>query len=338
MRRDLPKKGRPPIFWALLTLGTILLLHLFFSPGFFHLELKNGRLYGTLIDILNRAAPVMLLSLGMTLVIATGGIDLSVGAVMAIAGATAASLLNRHSNHPFAGALGGLLAALLAGAWNGALVALLRIQPIVATLILMVTGRGIAQLLTNGQIVTFENRPFEYIGRGNTLGIPFPVVLVLIVFAAFAWFARHTAYGLFLEATGDNETASRYAGVQTARVKFAAYLLSGLCAGFAGLIVTADIKAADSNNAGLWLELDAILAVVIGGTSLLGGRFFLAGSLVGAILIQTVTTSILTMNLPVQFTLVVKAVVVIIVCLLPSETFRNVIHRRFASPEAVAKL
>jgi simple sugar transport system permease protein len=140
-----------------------------------------------------------------------------------------------------------------------------------------------------------------------------------------------TATGLFIESTGDNETASRYSGVNTRLVKLLVYSFCGVCAGIAGLIVTADIKAADANNAGLWLELDAILATVIGGTALQGGRFHPAGSLVGAILIQTLTTTILTRGVPVEFTLVVKALVIIGVCLLQSEEFRKLVWRRSAS-------
>lgn len=124
--------------------------------------------------------------------------------------------------------------------------------------------------------------------------------------------------GLFVEATGDNAAASRLAGVDTARVKLLVYVLCGVCAGLAGLIVASDIKGADANNAGMYIELDAILAVVIGGTSLSGGRFSLVGSLIGALLIQSLTTTILTKGIPVQFTLVVKAIVILAVCLMQS--------------------
>jgi len=192
----------------------------------------------------------------------------------------------------------------------------------------MVSGRGIAQLLTDGQIITFESRALEFVGRGTFLGLPFTITLVLIVFLIVAFAQTRTAAGLFIEATGDNETASRYSAVNTRVVKLLVYSVCAVCAGIAGLIVTADIKAADANNAGLWLELDAILATVIGGTPLQGGRFYPAGSLVGAILIQTLTTTILTRGVPVEFTLVVKALVIIAVCLLQSEEFGKVVWRR----------
>jgi ribose/xylose/arabinose/galactoside ABC-type transport system permease subunit len=309
--------------WPLVALGLVLLFNLIFTPGFFRLEIKNGRLYGSLIDILNRAAPVMLLSIGMTLVIATGGVDLSVGALMAIAGAIAALSITRLHFSIWAVIAMSLAAALLAGLWNGLLVAFLEVQPIVATLILMVAGRGIAQLLTDGQIITFENKPFEFLAGGSLCALPFTITIVVLVFALAALLTRKTALGLFIEAVGDNETASRYSGINTRSVKLLVYAFCGFCAGVAGLIVASDIKAADTNNAGLYLELDAILAVVIGGTALTGGRFYLLSSLIGALLIQALTTTILTRGIPVEFTLVVKALVIVAVCLLQSETFRQ---------------
>jgi galactofuranose transport system permease protein len=312
--------------WPLMALALVLLFNFAFTKDFFEITFRNGRAYGSLIDILNRGAPIMLLALGMTLVIATGGVDLSVGAVMAITGATAALLVAR-ADLPIAGAIIpiALGVALLAGLWNGVLVGFFGVPPIVATLILMVSGRGIAQLLTDGQIITFENATLEFIGRGAFLGLPFTITLVLIIFVAVVLLQTRTAAGLFIEATGDNETASHYAGVNTRAVKLLVYSFCAVCAGIAGLIVTADIKAADANNAGLWLELDAILATVIGGTALTGGRFFPLGSLVGAILIQALTTTIQTRGVLVEVTQVVKAAVIIAVCLLQSEEFRKLL-------------
>ncbi len=319
------------LLWPLVALAAVLLWNLAFSPGFFHIEVRDGHLYGSLIDIANRAAPVMLTALGMTLVLATFGVDLSVGAVMAIAGAVAALVVEPRGG--VAAILLALAASLAAGLWNGVLVAYLDIQPIVATLILMVAGRGIAQLLTNGQIITFHNPVLETLGGGFFLGLPFPITLVAGVYVVLGLTVRRTALGLFIEAVGDNASASRYAGVPAARVKLLAYVICGLCAGLAGLIVTSDIRAADANNAGMYLELDAILAAVIGGTSLSGGRFNLLGALLGGLLIQSLTTTILTKGIPVQFTLVVKALVIIAVCLLQSEPLR----RRFARQKAVEK-
>ncbi|HEY0865906.1 MAG TPA: ABC transporter permease [Fimbriimonas sp.] len=319
--------------WALLVLVLVLAFNAAFTPGFFGLEIREGRIYGSLIDILNRAAPVALLSLGMTLVIATGGVDLSVGAVMAVAGAVAASLIARPSGNPLAGIdLGGsipmivlasLAVALACGYFNGILVSLLGLQPIVATLLLMVAGRGVAQLLANGQIVTFTEPGFQRLATGSFLGLPNPVWIVAAAFGAFSLLTRATALGLFIEATGSNPVAARYAGVNAKRIKQAVYVLSGLCAGIAGLILTADIQAADANNAGLYLELDAILAVSVGGTALTGGRFSLVGSMFGALLMQTLTTTILTRGVSPEITLVLKALIVVVVCLLQSPVFQQ---------------
>ncbi len=313
--------------WPLVALALVLAFNLVTSPSFFHLEMKDGRLFGSLVDILNRAAPVMLISLGMTLVIATGGVDLSVGAVMAIAGAVAAILINKTFSLPAVLALS-LGAAMFAGIWNGFLIGFFKVPPIVATLILMVSGRGIAQLLTDGQHIRFQNHGFEFIGRGYLFGLPFAVTIIACTLILFLLLTQKTATGLFIESTGDNEVASRYAGVQTRTVKVLVYAVCSLCAGVAGLIATANLAEADASATGASLELDAILATVIGGTALQGGRFFLVGSLIGAVLLQTLTTTILTRGVPSQWTPVVKAIVIIIVCLLQSESFRKALFPR----------
>src|SRR5438552_1687037 len=317
-----------PLVWPLIALGALLLFNVLFTEGFARISSKDGHFYGSLVDILKLSSRVMLVSLGMTLVIATAGVDLSVGAVVAIAGSLAAKLLvQEQAGLPLAlAATSGL--CLVLGAWNGALVAWLGVQPIVATLILMVAGRGIAQLLTDGQIITVESPGFSFIAGGHFLGLPFPVTLVAMMWLITVALTRGTAMGLFIESVGNNETASRFSGVNARAVKMFVYMFTGFCAGMAGLIEASDIKAADANNAGLYIELDAILAVVIGGTSLNGGRFNLAGSLVGALIIQTLTTAIKMRGVPVDYTLVVKAAVVLGVCLLQSEAVRKLVWRK----------
>ncbi|MGF7054590.1 simple sugar transport system permease protein [Bosea sp. OAE752] len=294
----------------------ILAMNWLVSPQFFEIRLQDGRLFGSLIDVLNRGAPVALLSLGMVLVVAMRGIDLSVGAVMAIAGAIAASLADSHSLPVvLAAALG---AGLLCGLWNGILVAVFGIQPIVATLILMVAGRGIAQLITEGRIVTFTSPSLAWFGGGSVLGLPPPVVLTLAMLVLTLVIVRGTALGLLIEATGANAKASALAGVGTRLITIATYVWCGLCAALAGVVAAADILGADANNAGLWLELDAILAVVIGGTSLLGGRFSLVLAVVGALIIQAMNTGILLSGFPPETNLIVKAMVVLAVLLAQS--------------------
>ncbi|MGY2934699.1 sugar ABC transporter permease [Bradyrhizobium canariense] len=308
----LPRRGLAQI----LALIVILAVDRVVSPQFFDLRLQDGRLFGSLIDVLNRGTPVALLSLGMVLVIATRGIDLSVGAVMAISGAIAASLADTHSLAVvLAAALG---AGLICGLWNGFLVAVLGMQPIVATLILMVAGRGIAQLITEGRIVTFSSPDLVWLGNGSILGLPVPVAIALGMLILTGAVVRGSALGLLIEATGGNARASELAGVGTRAMILAVYVWCGVCAALAGVIAAADIMGADANNAGLWLELDAILAVVIGGTSLFGGRFSLVLAVLGALIIQTMNTGILLSGYPPEFNLLVKAVVVLAVLLLQS--------------------
>ncbi|HMS54908.1 MAG TPA: ABC transporter permease [Fimbriimonadaceae bacterium] len=308
-------KRTPAWAWAAIALMLVLVFNAVFTPGFLEITVRDGRLYGSLIDILNRAAPVGLLALGMTLVIATGGIDLSVGAVMAIAGTVAANAVSKGGT--LAQAVGpALLAGAFSGSLNGFLVAVLEFQPIVAPLLLLVTGRGIAQMLANGQIVTFNDPSFAEIGRGAFAGVPNAAWILAIFFLVFAGLTRLTGIGLLLESTGSNSAAAKYVGINTKALKSLVYTLSGLCAAVAGLIITADIQAADANNAGLYLELDAILAVSVGGTALAGGRFSLAGSIIGALLMQALTTTILTRGVSPEATLVVKAAIIIAVCLM----------------------
>lgn len=309
-------------------LALILLFNAIFSPGFFEITVREGRLYGSLIDIVNRGTPVLLLALGMTLVIATAGVDLSVGAIMAIAGAVAAGILVRPEGTLFANLhlpqafafmlLAALVVAILLGCFNGVLIGKFGVQPIVATLILMVAGRGFAQLLTNAQKVPFNNEQFVAIGSGNVLGIPMPVIIFLFVFLALTLLVRKTALGLFIEAVGSSAKAARLCGINATGIKVFVYACSGLMAGIAGLIAAGDLKATDASNAGLYLELDAILAVAIGGTALTGGKFSLAGSVVGALVMQALTTTILTKGISPEVTQVVKALIIVALCVAQS--------------------
>lgn len=308
----------------LAALAAILAANTLIAPGFLDISLQNGRLYGSLIDILVRAAPVAILAIGMTLVIATRGIDLSVGAVMAISGAVAASLIV--AGYPLIAVIPAALAAGFAcGLLNGFLVAIFDIQPIIATLILMVAGRGIAQLITEGAILTFNNDAFAALGSGSFLGVPIPVLIWIAAGAVIGLAVRHSALGFLIEATGINRRAAMLAGVRARFLLFSVYAVSGLGAALAGLIATADIRGADANNAGLWLELDAILAVVIGGTSLNGGRFSIMASLIGALIIQSINTGILMAGFPPEFNLIIKAGIIVAVLTFQSAAVGNLI-------------
>jgi simple sugar transport system permease protein len=307
-----------PLLRPAAALLVLLLLDAILVPGFFRLELKDGHLYGALVDILNRAAPLMLAALGMTLVIATRGIDISVGAVVALSGTVAALLISTKTPMGMA-LLAAFGAALLCGLWNGVLVAGVKLQPIVATLILMVAGRGLAQLLTDGQIVTVYHQPFFFLGSGFLAGLPFSLYVVTAVFALTMLLMKKTALGLFIQAVGINPVAARLAGLRTATLTIFVYVFCSACAGLAGMLISSNIKSADANNAGLLLELDAILAVTLGGTSLLGGRFSLVGSMIGALIIQTLTYTIYSLGVPPEVNMVVKAIVVFVVCISQSK-------------------
>jgi galactofuranose transport system permease protein len=324
----------------------LLLFNLVFTKGFFHIVIKDGHLYGSLIDILNRAAPLMLISIGLTLVIATGGIDISVGAVVAISGALVAMLIGGTlvlkggvqeyvTLVPMSVAiLAALALSALAGLWNGFLVSRIGMQPIVATLILIVAGRGVAQLITSGQIITIYYKPYFFVGNGFLLGFPFPLYLVLVLLLVTLFLTRRTALGLFIESIGINPKASRMTGISAKNLILWVYMFCGFCAGIAGLIVCSNVKSADGNNAGLYFELDAILAVVLGGTSMTGGKFYLVGSVVGALIIQSLTTTIYAIGVPPEITLVVKAMVVFLVMLFQSAKFRKVVFGKFAKQVA----
>lgn len=324
--------------WPVVTLLLLLLLNASFNSSFLHLEWRDGHLYGSLIDILNRAAPLVLVSLGMTLVIATRGIDISVGATVAITAAIAAWMIGgalvmtdgvatHTSRFPMPVAIAAALGvALLCGLWNGALVAKVGMQPIIATLILMVAGRGIAQLITDGQIITIYYAPYFFIGSGYLLGLPFSLFIAAAVFVLLWLVVTKTALGLFIQAVGINPAAARVAGVRARLITVWAYAFCGLCAGVAGLLISSNVKSADGNNAGQLLELDAILAVTLGGTALTGGRFSLAGSVIGALIIQTLTYAIYSLGVPPEVNLVVKAAVVFVVVLLQSAEFRHTVR------------
>lgn len=338
------------LFLPLLALSLILLFDFIFIPGFFSIENREGNLYGSLIDILRNGSTVMLLAIGMTLVIATGGVDLSVGAVMAIAASTAGILMNpsalwnevffvtdpTFTFQPLWIVIGvALFVSLLCGLWNGMLVGYMRIQPMVATLILMISGRGIAQLITNGLRVQITYKPYMILGQGWII-LPFSLYIVAVVFT-FTWLmTRKTAIGMFIESVGINFRSSFYSGIDEKKIKLIVYTFCGVCAGIAGLVASSNIRTSDSNNIGLTTELDAILAVVIGGTSMAGGRFSLLASMVGALVLQAITQSMYAIGVPAFALQAIKAVVVVLVILLYSEQSRSFI-RRFSAPKTEAK-
>ncbi|MEU5156455.1 ABC transporter permease [Glycomyces sp. NPDC021274] len=333
------------LMWPVLILVALIIVNIAATGIDFIIPSVNddGRLGGAFVNILRRSAPLLLIALGMTLVIATKGIDLSVGATYAIGAAIACQMIIDGTDQSAAGLIFSAVALALVvtaviGAWNGTMVAYFGIQPIVATLILMIAGRGIAQLVTGGQIPKVDDSsPFLQLGRGEILTIPVPIWIAALVLTAIALLTRKTALGLLLESVGGNPEASRLAGIRSKGITVLVYLVCGLCAGLAGLIGAANVGSADANNGGLWIELDAILAVVIGGTALLGGRFYLLGTTIGVVIIGMLDDTIINVGLSSQWQFTAKAIVVFAVALLQSPEFRGWILKPFKpKPEAAA--
>ncbi|TIC79774.1 ABC transporter permease [Nocardioides sp. GY 10113] len=328
---------RHPLLWPSLALGVLVVVNLIANPSFLNVRIQDGHLYGNLVDIVRNSAPVLLIALGMTLVIATRGIDLSVGAIAAIAAAVACTrIVGAGDEAALSTAVMAITYAVvvcvLLGAWNGFLVSVAGIQPIIATLILMVAGRGISMAITDGQITTVNNPHFSDLASGYVLTLPVAFILALAVFVLTALLTRRTALGMLIEAVGINPEASRLAGVRSRTIIWTVYAFSGFCAGVAGLVIAANTNSVNANSLGLWIELDAILAVVIGGTSLAGGRFSLTGTLIGALFIATLARTIPNIGIPSEANYLFKAVVVIAVCLLQSPRARALLRVRRRGP------
>jgi galactofuranose transport system permease protein len=319
------------LFWPVVALLTLVVINTVARPQFARITVQDDRLYGALIDILRSSAPLMLVSLGMTVVIATRGIDLSVGAVMAVSGAVALTIIDDATDPNSLGVVlvalvVAVLASLLLGVWNGFLVSVLGIQPIIATLVLMLAGRGVALLITGGFITTVNSTPFEFVASGYTLLLPFAFFISVGAIAALSLAERRTALGVLTEAVGINPEASRLAGVRSRRIIWSSYVVSATLAGIAGVIYASNIKAADANAAGQFIELYAILAVVLGGTSLMGGKFSLAGTVVGVLIIQTLNSTILFLGVPSAQSPVFFALVVVVVVMIQSPRLHRVVR------------
>jgi simple sugar transport system permease protein len=316
-----------PVIWPVVALIALVVINVVVTPDFLDIRIENGGLFGNVVDIVRNSAPLILVALGMTLVVATRGIDLSVGAVAVIAAAVACTRIVGATDEGatttmIMAVVWALAACVLLGLWNGLLVSVFGIQPIIATLILMVAGRGLAMLITDGQITTVNNSAFTELASGTVLGLPIAVLIALAVVVVTALLTRRTALGMLVEAVGINPEAARLAGVRSRTIVWTVYLFAAVCAGIAGLIIAANTNSVNANSLGQWIELDAILAVVIGGTALTGGRFSIAGTVVGALLIGTLTRTITNVGIPSEANYLFKAVVIIVVCLLQSPRAR----------------
>jgi galactofuranose transport system permease protein len=272
---------------------------------------RNFAAASNLWNILLQVCPTVLVGVGMTFVIATGGIDLSVGSLMAIASAVTATTLHHGT---FAAMLMGLGVTLGIGALDGALIATLEVQPIIITLALLIAGRGIAQVISDeGRLIPIANPSFEQLGRGRLSIIPVQVLIALGILLAAGIVLRVTIFGRWVLAVGGSEKVAALSGVNVKATKIIVYAISGVLAGLAGLIQAARLGASDASKVGLNIELDAIAAVVVGGTLLTGGRATIIGTVLGALIMQVITTSLNMLLLPYAWSLLVKAAVIIIV-------------------------
>lgn len=294
---------------GLVALALLLLFNVAVTPNFLELQ--------TLFVNISQVATIAIVAVGMTLVIATGGIDLSVGAVMALAGSLAPLIFTSAFGvaNPVLGVAAAILVPLLVaafcGLFNGFLVSRLRVQPIVATLILFISGRGIALVLTNGNLQTFTNPAFSFLGTGKILGLPFQGWVALVIAAAFYWLVTRTVYGRYLLAIGGNEKAAELSGVPVRSVRILTYVICSVLAGFAGLIVVAINSASDAARNGNLMELDAIAAAVVGGAVLAGGRAPIFGAVLGAVVIQLVRYTLLANGVEDEIALIAKAGIIV---------------------------
>ena len=341
------KITKKPLFLPFMCLVLVLLINLIKSPGFFTIAINNGVLYGRIIDILNRGSEIAILAVGQTLVIAvSAGTDISVGSVMSLSACFCCMLLAGFGVNTTStlavpmvvGIIGGILIGGVSGVFNGTLVSKLKIQPMVATLILFTAARAIGLLLNNNQITYIRYEPYKFLGNFIPgCPIPTPIIVTVIVIVIAAIVLKKTSLGLYIQSVGINNRAARLLGINSALICFLCYVVCGLCAGIAGIVASSRIYSADSNNIGLYFELDAILAVALGGNSLGGGKFNLAGSIIGAYTIQAISTTLLAIGVSTDQAPVVKAVIVLIIVAVQSPVFREWFSRKTSGRKTLAK-
>jgi ribose transport system permease protein len=284
-----------------LALGLLVLGNLLLTDNF----ATTANLRTQLVQV----APVLIVALGMTLVIATEGIDLSVGSIMALAAALLPLWLGLG---PEAAILIALFAGAACGAFNGALVAFVGVQPIVATLALFVAGRGLALVLADGQLKQIENERFLSLGTGEVVGIPVIVLIAAALTALVIFVVRRSTFGRHVVAVGGNPRASFLAGLPVKRTLLVVYMISGVLAAIAGVLTTARLTASDPSAIGQLIELSAITAVVVGGTPLTGGRVRVLGTVAGALLVQLIDSTLIRNNVPDSTSQIIQALLIII--------------------------
>lgn len=260
------------------------------------------------LNMLLQVSTTMLVAVGMTFAIASRGLDLTVGSTMALVSVIVALLINQGMAIAISIALG---AALLIGLLNGFLISCLKLEPMIATLAALIMWRGVAQVIGDGQLVPFVHPRFEAIGKGYLGPLPIQVVIAGVVIAGALFCIRSTLFGRHLVAVGGNEEAARLVGIRAGRVKYIVYIISALLAGVAGLVETARLGMGDPSKIGVNMEFDALAAVVVGGTPFSGGRANVLGTVVGALIMQVISTSFNMLLIPFTWSLVLKSVIIL---------------------------
>ncbi len=318
--------------FSLVILLIVVVQNIITTPTFFNISITNGLISGYIPDILDEASLLVIVTMGMTLVIAaTGGVDISVGPIMAIAASFCGLMLNGSEyrteifHSPYLLALFvGLLGGALCGAFNGFLVSGLKIQPMIATLILFTAGRSIAKQITHGQTIYIMNPSFKWLGV-QIPGIPIrtTIIVSLAIVMLVVLVTKLTSLGLYVQSVGINGSSSRLVGLNSRAIKFMAFIICGILAGVAGLVGSSSLGSVNSGELGLGIEMDAILAVALGGNMLGGGKFSIAGSVIGAYTIQSITTTLYAMNVRADQLYVFKALIIILIIVASSDVFKE---------------
>ncbi|ASA57614.1 ribose ABC transporter permease [Vibrio gazogenes] len=298
---------------SLIALLFLILVVSFLNPNFFTVD--------NILNILRQTSVNAIMAVGMTLVILTAGIDLSVGSVLALCGAFAASMIALELP-VFVAVPVSLLAGACLGGLSGIIIAKGKVQAFIATLVTMTLLRGVTMVYTEGRPIsagfTDVADSFAWFGTGYMLGIPVPVWLMVIVFGLAWYLLNHTRFGRYVYALGGNESATRLSGINVDRVKIGVYAICGLMAALAGIIVTSRLSSAQP-TAGMGYELDAIAAVVLGGTSLMGGKGRIMGTLVGALIIGFLNNALNLLDVSSYYQMIAKAIVILLAVLVDNK-------------------
>lgn len=336
---------RKPLFWGLVAIALLLLINVLKDPTYLSVRVNptTGNLAGNLLDILRAASPILMLAIGMSLVIATGGIDLSVGSVMAVSGAVSMQYLkNVDEPKSVAAALLAIGMSIAVGAAvgmiSGLLVAYVGLQPFITTLVMMLAGRGLAKVITSGQNTSSTNEYFRWIANGYVFGFPVVFLIAVALAVIVIIVVRRSALGMMIVSIGINPKASRMAGIKPAGLLITVYAVSAMLASLAGIFSVSSVMTVDVSQTGYQMELDAILAVVVGGGSLAGGKLSMGGAAVGALLIATLDKTVVFLGVPSSATPAFKAVVILVLFLLQADRVRNLIRFRRGAQAAVPEL